>query len=158
MKLIVAVDESWGIGCQNQLQVHIPADLARFKTLTAGHPVLLGRKTLDTFPGGRPLAGRRNLILSDIPNDKVEGAEIYASLDEILAAAPEDTFVIGGESVYRLLLPYCDTAFITKLNASLPADRWFPDLDTDPAWIVTQEEPPLEHQGLKFYYVTYKRV
>jgi dihydrofolate reductase len=157
MKLIVAVDRNWGIGHQNQLQVHIPADLARFKTLTSGHPVLLGRKTLDTFPGGRPLKGRRNLILSDIPNDHVEGAEIYSSLEDILAAAPEDTFVIGGETIYRLMLPYCDTAYITKLNAALPADRWFPNLDTNPAWAVAEEEPPLEHEGLQFCYVTYKR-
>lgn len=158
MKLIVAADQNWAIGCRNRLQVHIPADLARFKALTMGHPVLLGRKTLETFPGGRPLKGRRNLILSRNPEFRAEGAEVYPSLDEVLAAAPEDTFVIGGESVYRMLLPYCDTAHVTRLDAALPADCWFPDLDADPAWEVAEEGEPLEHDGLGFRYVTYRRV
>lgn len=157
MKLIAAADETWGIGCGNKLQVHIPADLKRFKALTTGHPVLLGRKTLETFPGGRPLPGRRNLILSSNPDYRVEGAEVCHSLQEVLAASPQDTFVIGGESVYRLMLPYCDTAYITKLSAKLPADSFLPDLDADPDWTITEEDPPQEYEGLAFRYVTYQR-
>lgn len=158
MKLIAAADEAWGIGCGNRLQVRIPADLKRFKALTTGHPVLLGRKTLETFPGGRPLPGRRNLILSSNPDYRAEGAEVYHSMQEVLAAAPEDTFVIGGESVYRLMLPHCDTAYITRLGASLPADSWLPDLDADPDWIISGAEPPQEHEGLAYRYVTYQRI
>ncbi len=157
MKLIAAVDENWGIGYQDQLLAHIPADLKRFKSLTSGHPVLLGRKTLETFPGKKPLPGRRNLILSANPGFLAEGAEVYPNLAAVLDAAPEDTFVIGGESVYRLLLPYCDTAYITKIGGKFPADRHLPDLDLDPEWYVAEEEPPMEHEGLAFQFVTYKR-
>lgn len=158
MMLIAAVDKNWGIGYENRLQAHIPADLARFKALTAGHSVLLGRKTLETFPGGRPLKGRRNLILSADPEFTAEGAQVYRTPEEILKAAPEDTFVIGGESVYRLMLPWCDTAYITKLGADLPADRYFPNLDADPAWTIAGAEPPEEYEGLVYRYVTYRRI
>lgn len=158
MKLIAAVDQNWGIGCGNMLQVRIPADLARFQAITKGHTVLLGRRTLETFPGGRPLKGRRNLILSENRAFCCEGAEVYHSVKEVLGAASEDTFVIGGESVYRLMLPYCDTAYLTKLSAAFPADRFFPDLDALPDWAVREEEPPLEHEGLTYRYVTYRRI
>ena len=158
MNLIVAVDRNWAIGKGGDQLVYIPADLKRFKELTLGHPVILGRKTLATFPGGRPLKGRRNLILSATPGYTVEGAEVCPTLQTALDAAPEDSFVIGGESVYRALLPYCDTAYVTKIDAAFPADRYFPDLDEDPAWSVAEESEVHEHEGLSFRYVTYKRV
>lgn len=157
MKLIAAVDKNWGIGYRDALLVHIPADLKRFKALTSGHPVLLGRKTLETFPGKKPLPGRRNLILSTNPGFRAQGAEVFHTLEAVLDAAPEDTFVIGGESVYRLLLPYCDRAYITKVGRKFPADRYLPNLDEDPEWYIAEEEPPMEHEGLSFQFVTYKR-
>ena len=129
MKLIVAVDRSWAIGREGDQLLYLSADLRRFKELTLGGTVILGRKTLATFPGGRPLKGRRNLILSRSPDFAPEGAEVFRSVEELLAAAPEDSFVIGGESVYRALLPYCTTAYVTKIDAAFPADRFFPDLD-----------------------------
>ena len=110
MNLIVAVDENWAIGKGGDQLVYIKADLKRFRELTTGHGVILGRKTLATFPGGRPLKNRRNLILSATPGYEVEGAEVFADVDSLLAEAPEDAFVIGGESVYRTLLDRCDTA------------------------------------------------
>lgn len=158
MNLIVAVDRNWAIGKGGDQLVYIPADLKRFKELTLGHPVILGRKTLATFPGGRPLKGRRNLILSATPGYTVEGAEVCPTLQAALDAAPEDSFVIGGESVYRALLPYCRTAYVTKIDAAFPADRYFPNLDEDPAWSVAEESEVHEHEGLSFRYVTYKRV
>ncbi len=157
MDLIVAVDRAWGIGRDGDQLCYVPADLKRFKALTTGHPVLLGRRTLATFPGGRPLKGRRNLVLSATPGYAVEGAEVCPDLRAALATAPEDTFVIGGESVYRALLPHCRTAYVTKLDAVFPADRHFPDLDADPAWTVVETEGPYEHEGLSFTYVTYRR-
>ena len=129
MKLIVAVDRSWAIGREGDQLLYLSADLRRFKELTLGGTVILGRKTLATFPGGRPLKGRRNLILSRSPDFAPEWAEVFRSVEELLAAAPEDSFVIGGESVYRALLPYCTTAYVTKIDAAFPADRFFPDLD-----------------------------
>lgn len=157
MNLIVAVDQNWAIGKDGDQLVYISEDLKRFKALTTGHPVILGRKTLSTFPGGRPLKGRRNLILSTNPDYAVENAEVLNSVSALLEVAPEDSFVIGGESVYRALLPYCDTAYITKIDASFPADRYFPNLDQDPAWTLTEESEPLEQDGVKFRYLIYHK-
>lgn len=158
MNLIAAVDQNWGIGKDGDQLCYIPADLKRFQALTTGHAVILGRKTLATFPGGRPLKNRRNLILSRDPNFAPEGAEVFRDVDSLLAAAPADAFVIGGESVYQALLPWCDTAYLTKLHHSWPADVWFPNLDADAKWKILREEVPLGHQGLWFHYVTYGRV
>ena len=158
MNLIVAVDRSWAIGRDGDQLCYIPADLKRFQTLTTGHTVILGRKTLATFPGGRPLKNRRNLILSRDPAFAPEGAEVFRDLDSLRAAAPADSFVIGGESVYRALLGWCGTAYITKIGRAWEgADAFFPNLDGDPAWFVAEEGEPLEHQGIPFRYVTYKR-
>ena len=157
MELIVAVDQNWAIGRGGDQLIYISQDLKRFKTLTTGHPVILGRKTLDTFPGGRPLKGRRNLILSRSPGFAPEGAEVYPDLDALLAAAPEDSFVIGGASVYRALLDQCSTAYVTKIDRAFPADCHFPDLDQDPAWERTEESAPLEQDGIVYRYVTYRR-
>ena len=158
MNLIAAVDQNWAIGKDGDQLCYIPADLKRFQALTTGHAVILGRKTLATFPGGRPLKNRRNLVLSRNPDFAPEGAEVFRDLDSLLAAAPADAFVIGGESVYRALLAHCDRAYITKIHRAWPADAYFPDLDADPAWAVTQEGEALEQDGLTFRYVTYERV
>ena len=123
MKLIAAVDEHWALGKGGDQLVYISQDLKRFKTLTTGHPVILGRKTMATFPGGRPLKGRRNLILSRNPDFAPEGAEVYPDLDSLLAQAPEDSCVIGGASVYQALLGKCDTAYITKIHKSYQIGR-----------------------------------
>ena len=158
MNLIAAVDQNWAIGKDGDQLCYIPADLKRFQALTTGHAVILGRKTLATFPGGRPLKNRRNLILSRNAAFAPEGAEVFSGVEDLLKAAPADAFVIGGESVYKALLPYCDKAYITKIDKAWPADAFFPDLDADPSWQVTEEGEPLEHEGLPFRYVTYERV
>lgn len=158
MNLIAAVDENWAIGKDGDQLCYIPADLKHFQALTTGHAVILGRRTLATFPGGRPLKNRRNLILSRNASFAPEGAEVFPDVDSLLKAAPADAFVIGGESVYRALLPYCDKAYITKIHKAWPADAFFPDLDADPAWQVTEEGDAQEHAGLPFRYVTYERV
>ena len=157
MNVIVAVDANWAIGLDGDQLCYIPADLKRFQKLTTGHPVLLGRKTLATFPGGRPLKNRRNLILSTNPDFAPEGGEVFHTLEEALAACPEDTFVIGGESVYKAALDRCDLAYVTKIDKAFTADRYFPDLDADPAWEVVETEGPYTHKDLTFTYVTYKR-
>ena len=158
MNVIAAVDQNWAIGKDGGQLIYLPEDLKRFKALTIGHPVILGRKTLATFPGSRPLKGRRNLILSRNPDFAPEGAEVFAGLDALLAAAPEDAFVIGGASVYQALLDRCDTAYITKITQSFSdADCWFPDLDQRPEWTIAEEGPELKEKGVKFHYVTYKK-
>ena len=157
MHLIVAVDKNWAIGKDGDQLIYIPEDLKHFKALTTGHPVILGRKTMATVPGGRPLKGRRNLILSRDPAFAPEGGEVYPSLEQLVASAPADSFVVGGASVYAALLPYCDTAHITRIDAVFPADKFFPDLDADPAWQVQDVSDSMEHDGLSFRYYTYIR-
>lgn len=160
MNISVAVDQNWAIGKDGDQLVYISEDLKRFRALTMGHPVILGRKTLATFPGGRPLKGRDNLILSTNPAFTVENAKVFPNVEALLRAAPDDSFVIGGESVYRALLPYCDTAYVTKIDHAFPADRYFPDLDADPAWALDESQPVeiLEQDGLTFRYLTYRRI
>ena len=157
MNVIVAADKNWAIGKDGDQLVYLSEDLKRFRALTTGHPVILGRKTLSTFPGGRPLKNRRNFILSRSEGFSPEGAEVFRSVRELRAAAPEDAFVIGGASVYRQLLPWCDTAYVTKIDRSYPADCFFPNLDDDPAWEKTEESAPLEQDGIVYRYVTYRR-
>ena len=158
MDLIAAVDQNWAIGKGGDQLCYIPADLKRFRTLTTGHPVILGRKTLATFPGGRPLKNRRNLVLSRDPAFSPEGAEVFRDLDSLLDAAPADSFVIGGASVYAALLEACHTAYITKIHAAWPeADAFFPNLDENPAWEAVEESEPQEDGGFSFRYVTYRR-
>jgi dihydrofolate reductase len=158
MNAIVAVDENWAIGKGGDQLVYLKADLQNFKRLTLGHPVILGRKTLATFPGGRPLPGRRNLVLSRDPDFHPEGVEVFRDMESLLSAAPEDSFVIGGGSVYEALLPCCDLAFVTKEEGTWEADTWFPDLDTSPDWRIRDRAEPLEEKGIQFQYVTYERV
>ena len=157
MDAIVNVTEDWGIGFEGRLQVTIHTDLRRFRELTAGKTVILGRRTLATFPGGRPLKNRRNLILTTRP-EPVEGAETAGSLDALFALlrAGEKIMVIGGESVYRQLLPWCVRAFVTRTLLRPPADAWFPDLDADADWECEEEGPIQSENGVFFRFCTYR--
>ena len=157
MNIIVAADRSWGIGRGGDQLCYIPEDLKRFRALTLGHPVILGRRTLATFPGGRPLKGRRNLVLSRDPDFRPEGAEVYPTLDALLDAAPEDAFVIGGGEVYRQLLDRGAAAYVTRLEAEFPADTWFPDLSARPDWTRLRREGPFRYGGVTYWYDTYRR-
>ncbi len=160
MNCIVNVDKNWGIGKNDQLLFTISADLKRFRSLTTGKAVILGRRTLSTFPGGRPLKNRRNIILSRQPGLQIEGAEVYADLASMLQALrelpDEEVCVIGGASVYEALLPYCTRAQVTKTMADGGADRFFPDLDKLPGWRREAESEILEENGIRFQYVDYR--
>ncbi|MEG2000800.1 MAG: dihydrofolate reductase [Evtepia sp.] len=156
MNLIVAVDKNWGIGKENELLIHIPADLKRFRELTLGHTVILGRKTIEGFPNGKPLKDRRNLVLSRTLAE-IAGAEVFQSVETLLSASEEDAFVIGGESVYAQLLPYCDTAYVTWIDKEFEADRFFCNLENDVEWAAIEEAGPFEYEGIPYHYVIYKR-
>ena len=163
MIAIVSVSESWGIGRDNDLLFKIPEDMRRFKEITMGGVVVMGRRTFESLPGRRALPGRRNLILSQDPAfatpEGTERARDGAALLELVKGEdPDRVFVIGGESVYRLLLSCCSRAYITKVRADPPADRIFPNLDRLPEWRVEREEPPREHDGLRFRYIDYRRM
>lgn len=159
MIAIVNVTPDWGIGKDGRLLVAVKDDLRRFRRLTEGKTVICGRKTLSTFPHGKPLPNRRNLILSGSRGCEVEGAEVCRSLSEVLEAVKdtpaEDVFVIGGASVYRQLLPYCVRALITKTYTDAPADSFFPNLDALPNWEPTAASDIMEENGVAYQYIDY---
>jgi dihydrofolate reductase len=158
MDLIVNVSENWGIGKDGKLLFSISADLKRFRQLTTGKTVILGRKTLATFPGGRPLKNRTNLILS-ASGCTVEGAEVVPDLEHLFARLRQQDLdqvsVIGGASVYQALLPYCRVAYITRTFCAPEADTFFPNLDQLEAWSVQETGPVLEENGVRFQYIDY---
>lgn len=165
LSAIVAVSDDWGIGYEGDMIVRNRADMRRFVELTTGHPVIMGRTTLESFPGGRPLKSRRNIVLSRDPAYTCEDAEVVHSVEEALAAvADEDeAWVIGGEQVYRALLPYCTRAEVTKTHCLRLADTHFPNLDEDDGWTVAHESevaliaPDEEDHGIEYRFVTYVR-
>ena len=161
MNLIVAVDENWAIGYKNELLIRIPADMKMFRQETTGKVVVLGRKTLETFPGGQPLKNRTNIILSTNKDYKVKDATVVHSIDELLEElknyADEDIYIIGGETIYRQLLPYCNVAHITKIDRSYEADAFFPNLDEDPDWEVTAESDEQSYFDTTYSFVRYER-
>ena len=152
MNAIVAVSENGGIGKDNELLFHISADLKRFKELTSGHTVIMGRKTLQSLPGGRGLPNRRNIVITRDSDFTAERAEVVHSIDEALALADEDAFVIGGASIYAAMLPYCEKVYLTKVYAEAEADAYFPALD---GWQVAEQSEIMEENGLRFQYIDY---
>ena len=159
MKLIVAVSENWGIGKDNDLLFSIPKDMKFFRETTMGKTVILGRKNLESFPGAKPLPKRPNIILTRDKNFKVEGATVVNSIDELLAMEfdKDDAFVIGGEEIYRQLLPYCDKCFITKVKETADADKFMVNLDEDGEWKLTSESEEIEDNGHIITFCTYER-
>ncbi len=162
MKIVVAVDNSWAIGKKNQLLVSIPNDHKNFRRLTIGKVVVLGRKTLETFPQGQPLSGRTNIILSRDESYKAGDAIIVHSVDELLekvkAYNSDDVYIIGGDSIYKQFLPYCDEAIVTKIDHEYEADAYFPNLDKDSAWKIVDESDDETYFDLDYKFVTYKKV
>lgn len=169
MIAIVAVTQDWGIGCEGDLLIHEPQDMRHFVSHTRGATVIMGDRTLASFPGGRPLKGRRNVVLTIDPALEVPpcpagtSCELVRSIDEALAAVagedPDGVWVIGGASVYRQLLPSCSHAIVTKFETTLPADTFFPNLDEDPTWEVERVEGGgVSVEGVPFSFVTYRRV
>ena len=156
MEAIVAVYSDWGIGRNGTQPVVLKADRAHFRELTAGAAVIVGRRTLGDFPGGRPLKGRHNIVVTrqDI---EIEGAEVVHSTQEALAAAEkqERCLVIGGASVYRQFFPYLDTVHITKIDLAPESDSFFPNLDEDCRFALAQESEWLEDNGYKIKFTKY---
>jgi len=161
MNAIVAVDNNLAIGCKNSLLVRIPADHKNFRQETTGKVVVLGRKTLETFPQGMPLQNRTNIILSTNPDYRVKDAVVVHSQEEMDAELKkyptEDVYIIGVESVYRMMLPACDVVHVTKIDHDYEADAYFPNLDNDDAWEITAESEEQTYFDLPYYFVKYER-
>lgn len=161
MNLIVAVDKNWAIGNRGNLLVRIPNDQKMFQQETTGKVVILGRKTMETFPGKQPLKNRTNIILSGKPDYQVKGAVVVHSLEELLEECgkykSEDIYVIGGESVYRQLLPCCDVAHVTKIDIAYEADAYCPNLDEDPDWEITADSEEQVYFDVTYHFLRYER-
>lgn len=156
---IAAVSENWGIGKNNDLLFNIPEDKKFFRRTTLGHTVVMGRKTLQSLPNGKPFKDRNNIILSRDASFTCEGAEICESIEEVLELIKdkEKVFIVGGGEIYRDMLPYCDNAIITKVDAKPDADVFFPDLDSDPSWLLMNTSADNEFEGLVFRYCIYEK-
>ncbi|MBQ1316311.1 MAG: dihydrofolate reductase [Lachnospiraceae bacterium] len=161
MNAIVCADENWAIGNEGKQPVSIPADRKFFRMKTEGKCVVLGRKTLAAFPGGRPLKNRRNIILTRNPDFQAEGAECAHSVEEALELVknedPDDVYIIGGDQIYRAFLPYVDRAYVTRVDFAYAADTYFPDLDSDPEWEVTEEGEEQTYFDVIYRFMTYER-
>ena len=162
MNLIVAVDKNWAIGHGNKLLVSIPQDMKFFRETTKGKVVAMGRKTLESFPGGQPLKNRVNVVMTTDKNYSTNGIVLVHSLeemmDELKKYPSEDIYVIGGETIYRQLLPYCDRAYITKIDHAYDADTYFPNLDEDPQWKMTKISEEQTYFDLEYVFTVYERI
>ena len=161
MNLIVAVDENWAIGKDNKLLVSIPSDMKFFRETTTGKVVVMGRKTLESFPNGLPLKNRTNIVLTRNRDYQVKDAIVVHSVPELLVKldkySSEDVYVIGGDSVYQELLPYCDVAHVTKINHVYAADSWFPNLDETGEWEITGESEEQTYFDLEYRFLKYEK-
>lgn len=161
MNLIAAVDKNWGIGRNNKLLVSIPEDMKFFREMTTGHVVVMGRKTLESFPGKQPLKDRVNIVLTQNVAYQVKGAIVVHDKEELMeqlaAYADEEIYVIGGESIYRLLLDECDVAYLTRIDYAYDADAHFPDLDKDPKWELAEQTEEQTYFDLEYRFTRYER-
>lgn len=161
MKAIAAVDSNWAIGNKNRLLTSIPADMKFFREKTDGHVVVMGRKTLESFPNGLPLKNRTNIVLTGNKNYQVKDAVIVHTKEELLEELqkydPDGIYIIGGESIYRMMLPYCDTAYITKIEHAYEADTYFPDLDKMDGWKMTGESEEQTCFDLEYTFTKYEK-
>ena len=158
LEAIVAVYADWGIGFQGTQPVVLRADRRHFREVTGSDAVLVGRKTLEDFPGGGPLAGRHNIVITRRGGD-IEGAQVVHSTEEALAAAREQPrcLVIGGASVYEQFFPWLERIYVTKIDLAPLSDRFFPNLDRREDWVCTEQGPWQEENGLRYCFCVYER-
>lgn len=156
LKLIVAAAENWAIGQDNELLFHIKEDLKRFKTLTVGQNVVMGRKTLESMPGGAPLPKRNNIVLSrhELPAGVI-ACHSLTQLRELIPQLEGEVYIIGGETIYRQLLDFCAAAEVTKVRAQKEADAFFPDLDKAENWQLVWESEVYNDATVEYTFATY---
>jgi len=141
MNLIVNADKNWGIGKNNELLVHIPNDMKMFRQMTTGKVVVMGRKTLESFPNGMPLPKRTNIVLTHDKDYDAKGAIVVGSKEDI----------------YRMMLPYCDTAYVTRTDFAYDADTYFPDLDEMPEWKLVKESEEETYFDIEYQFLVYQK-
>ncbi len=162
MNVIVAVDSNWAIGNKGQLLIRIPGDMKMFREETTGKVVVLGRKTMETFPGGKPLPNRVNIILSTNKDYTVSDAVVVHSIEELKEELKkyntEDVYIIGGATVYEQMLPECDTIHVTKIDREYEADAHFANLDELPEWKITAESDEQTYFDTTYTFIKYERI
>lgn len=161
MNMIVAVDKNWAIGYKNNLLVRIPADQRFFREKTTGKVIIMGRKTLESFPGGQPLKNRTNIVITQKKDYDANGAIVVHSLEEALEYVKDynrkDVYVIGGASIYEQMLPFCDIAYVTKIDYTYEADAYFPNLDEKEEWKIVAETNEQTYYDLEYVFFKYER-
>ncbi|WP_293008501.1 MULTISPECIES: dihydrofolate reductase [unclassified Oscillibacter] len=159
MNAILSVAQDWGIGKDNQLLFYLKEDMKRFRALTSGGTVIMGRRTLETLPGGNPLPNRRNIVITHDKEFTREGAEIVHSVEaavNLVDMSADDVWVMGGGSIYAAMLSRCKMVYLTRVEAVIPGtDTFFPNLDKLAAWKVASQSEPIEEDGLTYRYVEY---
>ena len=161
MNAIVNVDKNWGIGNKGELLISIPADMKMFREETTGNAIVLGRKTMETFPGGKPLPNRDNIVLSRKRDLEIPGATVVHDISELMEVLKQydsnRVYVVGGETIYEQLLPYCDTVHVTKVDRAYEADAHFPNLDQMPEWEITAAGEEQSYFDTTYRFVKYTR-
>ncbi len=158
MTIILVADNDWAIGKNGDLLTRLPADMKRFREITTGHTVVMGRKTYESFPK-RPLPDRVNCVISRTAKE-IEGAQVFGSIEEFLEYAKnveDEIFVIGGGEIYRQMLPYCDKAYITRVYESFDGDTFFTDMDVLEDWEIAETSPVIETNCHKIRFINYLR-
>lgn len=158
MEAVVAVYSDWGIGSNGTQPIVLKADRKHFRELSEGTAVIVGRKTLEDFPGGKPLKGRNNIVITR-QQIEINGAEVAHTTEEALKIAEKypRTLVIGGASVFRQFMPYLDTVHITKIDLAPCSDSYFEDLDASCEWQADGKEEWQEENGIRYCFLTYKK-
>ncbi len=159
ISIIVAIAENLAIGKNNDLLWHIPGDMKYFKRVTSGHPVIMGKRTYDSLPR-RPLPNRRNIVITDLPGETIDGCEMAYSIEDAVALCNpgEENFIIGGASVYRQFLPVTDRLYLTRVHKSFEGDVFFPELDFSAWQLISREDHgPDEQNDFTYSYEIYDR-
>lgn len=160
MNAIVVVDENWAIGRDGGLLVHLPGDLKYYRNKTLGKVIVVGRKTLESFPGGRPLPDRTNIVLTSDRGYRADGCIVCHSIDEVMEAVKDhdtdDVFIAGGAQVYEQFMDRCDDFYVTKIYDAFEADRYFPDLDAAGFRVVWESDMQQEN-GISYRFLKYRR-
>jgi dihydrofolate reductase len=161
MNLIAAVDNNWAIGYKNKLLVSIPEDMKFFRQTTTGKVVVMGRKTLESFPNGLPLKNRVNIVLTRDKGYQAGNAIVVHDLDELHRELEKydskDVYVIGGEAIYRQLVDECEAAHITKIDYAYDADAYFPNLDEKEEWEITEDSEEQTYFDLEYVFLKYEK-
>lgn len=163
MKMIAVADRAGGIGCDGSLLIDLPTDMKYFRKTTAGATVIMGRKTLESFPGGKPLPKRRNIVLSrTLKEDDADGYEICRSPEQAAELVKDEdqehVFVVGGGEIYNLMLPYVDEALITEIETTIEkADTFIPVFSKEPDWELVSRSEPVHENGVTYTFAVYRR-